>query len=276
MHCCKKYNFGPVTAYELGYAPIGRPIKTVYLYLLDTLLIDTGQYHMRRYVSQIITDASLSAVLLTHYHEDHSGNGALVKETCNIPVYVHPYGGKKLATGFRILPYQHLLFGNAPQVDTSAFPGAIETRNYSLQPIHTPGHSKDHTVFLEKRNGWLFSGDLFIGEKIQFFRSDEKIEEQISSLQYIASLDFDTIFCGHRPIHKNGKEKLLRKLAFLMEFHERVGEFYAKGYGERAIISSLRRKNDLPIRIFTMGNAGFSHMVRSSLQAHRSLSSLQQ
>ena len=35
--------------------------------------------------------------------------------------------------------------------------------------------------------------------------------------------------------------------------------------GEKEIIQQLRDKNDLPVRLFTMGNASFGHMVRSSL-----------
>lgn len=34
--------------------------------------------------------------------------------------------------------------------------------------------------YLESQHGWLFSGDLYLGERIKFFRSDEKIDQQIS------------------------------------------------------------------------------------------------
>lgn len=269
MHCFIRHEFGPVTAYELGFAPIGRPLKTVYLYLIGSLVIDTGQHHMQKYVRQAVSSEPIDAVLLSHFHEDHSGNAALIKEMHGAEVYAHPYGGRKLASGFDILPYQKLLFGKASPLETSPFPEKIQTGDYTLEVIHSPGHSKDHTVFFERQNGWLFSGDLYIGEKIQFFRSDEKIADQIDSLKKISQLDFDTIFCGHRPALENGKAKLLRKLHFLQDFHCRTGELAALGCSEREIIKTMRVKGDLPIRVFTMGNASFSHMVKSSLEAHR-------
>ena len=33
--------------------------------------------------------------------------------------------------------------------------------------------------------GWLFSGDLYLGDRIEFFRTDEKIDQQIQSLQIV-------------------------------------------------------------------------------------------
>lgn len=52
-------------------------------------------------------------------------------------------------------------------------PEVYSQKGFSFLPIHTPGHSKDHTVFLEPQQGWLFSGDLYLGGRIKYFRVDE-------------------------------------------------------------------------------------------------------
>ncbi|MBU1567049.1 MAG: MBL fold metallo-hydrolase [Proteobacteria bacterium] len=244
---------------------MGKPIKSVYLYHIDSILIDTGPHHLRKKVSSMIDYDNITTILLTHHHEDHSGNAGLLKDQYSVPVYLHPYGVSKLSNGFNILPYQHILFGKAPRVQAETCPEIIETENIILKAVHTPGHSKDHTVYYAEKEGWLFSGDLYVGEKIQFFRIDERIDQQIDSLKKIAELDFDMLFCSHRPSMKDGHTLIQRKLDYLVSFNQQVLELHKKGMKEKEIIKQLRVKNDLSVKLFTMGNACFSHMVRSSL-----------
>lgn len=268
MLIAKKHPFGPVQGFEVAVAPFGKPIKSVYLYVVDSILVDTGPHHLRKKVGSMVESSKVSSILLTHHHEDHSGNAALLKNRFSAPVYLHPYGVNKLSNGFNILPYQHILFGKSPRLDAQACPEVIESNNICLRAVHTPGHSKDHTVYYAEKEGWLFSGDLYVGERIQFFRVDEQIGQQIDSLRRIAELDFDVLFCAHRPSIKNGRSLIVRKLNYLQSFSQQVLHLYQKGIGETEIIKQLQVKNDLPVRLFTMGNACFSHMVRSSLNSY--------
>ncbi|WP_419174279.1 MBL fold metallo-hydrolase [Desulfosediminicola sp.] len=265
MLYARQHNFGPVQGFEVGIAPAGKLIKSAYVYQIDSFLIDTGPHHLRKKIGLMINSSAVASILLTHHHEDHSGNAAFLKSRTGAPVYLHPYGAAKVLKGFNILPYQHILFGKAQRFQAEFCPEVVEGEKITLKALHTPGHSKDHTVFHVEEEGWLFSGDLFVGEKIQFFRVDEKIDQQIASLRKIADLDFETLFCGHRPKMKNGLKLIRRKIDYLESFQQQVTDFYQKGLEEKEIIQQLRDKNDLPVRLFTMGNASFGHMVRSSL-----------
>ena len=266
MLYARRHTFGPIQGFEVGIAPTGKPIKSVYLYKVGTVVIDTGPHHLRKNVLGMLNGHDVSTILLTHHHEDHSGNAAILQRQLSVPVYLHTYGVEKLSHGFNILPYQRFLFGKAPRVQAQSCPETIECGSLTLRGIQTPGHSRDHTVYYAEKEGWLFSGDLWVGEKIQFFRADEHIDQQIESLRKIAALDFESLFCGHRPSLKHGKMLIKRKLDYLTAFHQQVIELYQKGMQESEIIQRLRIKNDLPIKVFTMGNASFSHMVRSSLR----------
>jgi len=74
------------------------------------------------------------------------------------------------------------------------------------------GWVKDHTVYLEEENGRLFSGDLYLGDHIKYFRSDERLIDQITSLKKILKFDFDALFCAHNPRLENGRARLKNKL----------------------------------------------------------------
>lgn len=265
MNYVKHHRFGPVNGYEFGFSPIGKPLKTVYIYFHKDILVDTAQYHLRRQISSIASCKQLSTILLTHHHEDHSGNCENLRSLLNVPVFGHSYAKAKLMNGFPILPYQHILFGKALPTKITEYRETIETSTLTITPYHTPGHSKDHTVYLDKKHGILFSGDLYIGPKIQFFRVDEKIGEQIRSLKKVLHLDFDLLLCAHNPVMKNGKNAIQKKLQFLEDFRGGVSNLLNMGLLEKEIVKRLKYKSDFGVKLFTMGNASFTHMVRSAV-----------
>ncbi|MFA1821476.1 MBL fold metallo-hydrolase [Virgibacillus oceani] len=69
----------------------GRP---VYLFLVDGMLIDTGpQKHEKELIPFFKEHASqIKFVVLTHSHEDLSGNAAWIESNLQIPIFVHGKG----------------------------------------------------------------------------------------------------------------------------------------------------------------------------------------
>ena len=268
MNVIKSDFFGEVEMIQLGYSPIGSPLMSVFMYVVDGLVIDTAQHLMAKVVMGMLGEKSLSRIILTHHHEDHSGNAAMISSRHAIPLMAHPLAAEKLTLGFPILPYQRLVWGKAPAVTATPLADVVETNRFKFTPVHTPGHSKDHFVFFENQCGWLFSGDLYLAERIKFFRSDEDFGAQITSLKKIMKLDFDTLFCAHNPCLKNGKQKIKNKLQFMEDLYGHARELAEKGYSEKAIIKELDPKNDRGVKWLTMGNVSFANMVRSALASN--------
>ena len=269
MKTIRIHRFGPVTGFELGYSPIGKPLMTVYSFRVGDVMIDTAQANMRQALFDLIPkDHPPALILLTHHHEDHSGNAAAVSKRFGIPVMGHPLTASKLSSPFRIRPYQHLIWGKSSPLAVQPIATEdepIQSGAHRFLPIHTPGHSKDHTVYLDRENGALFSGDLFLGERIKYFRADENIRDQIASLQKVLTFDFDALYCCHHPCETGGRERMARKLAFLVEFYETVQDLYRKGMLPRDIVKRLDRKTDRLVKWVTLGNACFANMVYSAL-----------
>jgi len=268
MKIVKKHRFNArVTALELGYGIIGRPLMNVYCYLIGDTLIDCGQARMAGEMKSFVLGHRVQQLLLTHHHEDHSGNAAMIAKSCGAAVMGHPFTAHKMTHIRPILPYQHLVWGQSREVAVSPLPAVVTSGGFRFLPIHTPGHSKDHTVYLEVQNGWLFSGDLYLGDRIKFFRTDEKIDQQIQSIQIVLQHNFESLFCAHNPVLKKGRDRLGRKLAYLQDIAGTVGLLVARGLPEREIIQRLDRRQDRLVKFFTMGNASFANMIRSAIQA---------
>lgn len=139
-----------------------------------------------------------------------------------------------------------------------------------MVPLHTPGHSKDHTVFFLPDEGILFSGDLYLGDRIKFFRSDEDMGVQIDSLRKLAHLDFNILLCGHNPKEKNGKTHICSKLDFLENLYGDIIELWEKGASEKQVFRLLKLKESYFIKYFCFGNVSMMNGVRSAIRHHDS------
>ena len=267
MNLVKTTAFGKVEAMQLGFGPIGPPLMSVFLYVVDGLVIDTGQHHMQKAVVELLKEKKLKQILLTHHHEDHSGNAFVIGNDHHISVSAHPLTVEKMRNGFKVLPYQHYVWGKAHAVEVVPLESTVETDKFKFKPIHAPGHSEDHVVYLERENGWLFSGDLYLADRIKYFRSDERLNDQITSLKKVLAYDFEALFCGHNPRLENGKARLENKLQFLEDIHGNVQRLIQKGFSEKEIVKKLDPKNDRLAKLITMGNASFANMVRSALNS---------
>jgi glyoxylase-like metal-dependent hydrolase (beta-lactamase superfamily II) len=166
--------------------------------------------------------------------------------------------------GFGIRAYQRFLWGRAAPAAVGPLEPVIAAGRFRLLPLHTPGHSPDHTVYLEPDQGWLFAGDLFLGERIKFFRADERFAEQIVSIRRVLAHDFDALFCAHNPVAAGGRRKLAAKLAFLEELYGEIRRLRDQGVDPAAIIRRLDPRLDRRVKLITCGNASFANMVRSA------------
>ena len=254
MAIFKTFTHEEVTGTHVGKYNLASNSK-VHFYQLGDTLIDTGPPNDRGTVVAHLKPQPISQILLTHHHEDHSGNVKALSEALSVPAFIHPQGIDVMRQGFPLRLYQKIFWGTAPPCELSPLPETIATSTgHTLVPIHTPGHCPDHVCFLEPEKKWLFSGDFYLATKVKMFRADEDLKGHLKSLRKILTYDFDTLFCGHQGVVPDAKARMETKLSYFTELIAKVQERNERGVPEKRIALELLGKNGIA------GLVSFNHM----------------
>ncbi len=126
-----------------------------------------------------LADESISHILVTHTHVDHSPASRLLRQRTGAPVFA--FG-----------PHAEDSAGDLEGgVDRSFEPDftlddheRIEGEGWTLETIHTPGHCSNHICF-----AWPAQGALFCGDHIMAWATPVIIPPDGSVSDYITSLD---------------------------------------------------------------------------------------
>lgn len=155
-------------------------------------------------------DAKPVGILLTHGHYDHILAAETVKEKYDIDVYACRQEQELLAdASANMSSFCGQSVSLKPEVlldDLQVF----EAAGFSIQMIHTPGHTKGSCCYYIKEEGALFSGDtLFYGSVGRTDFPGGSTAEIVGSLhKLLESLPEDTeVFPGHDASTTIGYEK---------------------------------------------------------------------
>ena len=141
---------------------------------------------------------SVSHVLVTHHHIDHSPLAVPLAEKHGCEVYgygtqpVPPQGGE-----IRLEAGDDLSFKPDVEIrDGHMFEGP----DWTIRTIHTPGHTSNHLCFALKEENCLFSGDHIMGWSTSVVSPpDGDMGDYLASLNRILELEFDVIRPTHGP-----------------------------------------------------------------------------
>ena len=117
--------------------------------------------------------ADVTALLLTHIHLDHAGaTGTLVKENCDIAVYVHGSGAPHVVDPAKLLASASRLYGSdmerlwgevlpVPESNVSCLHGGerVGVADRELEVAYIPGHASHHVGYFDRSSGIAFVGD---------------------------------------------------------------------------------------------------------------------
>ncbi len=266
-----RYDNGEHSVIGTRFGRFNLGINTSFIvYRIGDTQIDTGPSnqwrHIRKVLKQEWQSKPLRQLLITHHHEDHSGNAARIARLTGIRPLAPVQGQDKLAQGYRTPLLQKIIWGSPQPVATDSLHEKITLADGSpVIPVHTPGHAKDLTCFFLPQQKYLFSGDMYIARSLKHFRSDENLTELIGSLNRLLALDFDTVFCPHRGIVEDGYQAILDKRDNLVRLCEQAQALKQQGASEDDILVTLLGPEDMMARI-TRGNLSKRNLIQEALR----------
>jgi glyoxylase-like metal-dependent hydrolase (beta-lactamase superfamily II) len=241
---------------------LGKNLYITGFYLIDGLLIDCGPTNALPILKNLFNDIPAKQIIITHHHEDHTGNLKYLCENKNLPAYAHPLaeiGMRKVSEHVPI--YRQIVWGRPAFAEMKCVENEVATASHRFQIIETPGHSEDHLCFFEPEKKWLFTGDLYLSSYMRYLRNDENIYEIMCSLKKLIGLNPRILFCNHRGPVENAVPALQKKLAFLEKLRDEVLECVNKGENFDRVYRNFKR--DTVFRWFSAGELCTSNLIHA-------------
>ncbi|XP_067637337.1 beta-lactamase-like protein 2 homolog [Eurosta solidaginis] len=209
----------------LGCNPSPMTLQGTNTYLLGTgkkrILIDTGDVDVPEYIAHLdgvlkLEQASLSTIILTHWHQDHVGGVKDVLKVCatgDCQVYKFPRTDTidlcpEIPAEIKVQPLQ--------DKQELSIDGA------KVKIVHTPGHTTDHIV-LTTDDGILFSGDCILGEGTAVF---EELYDYMQSLHKILEIKPTIIYPAHGNIIEQPLDKIQHYIKHRMQREAQILDFF--------------------------------------------------
>jgi glyoxylase-like metal-dependent hydrolase (beta-lactamase superfamily II) len=162
---------------------------------------DAAPAHLEAIIQAGEARGGLKGILLTHWHPDHVGGVAELRERLQIPIYAFSQD-------------------RIPLADTELPDGArLPCGADSLRALHTPGHSPDHLCYFLEKQQILFAGDLVAGTGTVVISN---LYDYMHSLQRLQQMEIAEMVPAHGPVISNAHEKLAEYIAHRQQREQQI------------------------------------------------------
>jgi glyoxylase-like metal-dependent hydrolase (beta-lactamase superfamily II) len=223
-----KFNFEPGKVHQLQrnirriIAPNGSPMTftgtNTYLVGNQNLaVIDPGpniKAHLNSILASVTPNQSITHILITHSHIDHSPLAKILQEKTNAPIYAFGDSFSGRSKMMMELTKKGDLKGGEG-LDENFSPDVyvkdgdqISSDEWCFDAIWTPGHLGNHLCYGLKKSGVLFSADHVMGWATSLVSPpDGDLTQFMDSLQKLLKFDdYNLYYPGHGDKIDNPKE----------------------------------------------------------------------
>ena len=226
-------------------------------YFTRGVLVDCGFPHVAHELRTLLRELRPVGALLTHGHEDHAGNVALLA-AAGIPLDVTAATLAELRAGHRIRAYRRYTWGQ-PRPFTGAFQAFSSD---ALRSIPTPGHAHDHRIVWDAERETLLSADLWLGVHDKLMHVEEDPRQLVRDLRAAAALRPARMFDAHRgPVH-DPVRALNAKADWLEATIAAIEVRVAAGWSDRAIRRQVLGREELA-GFISRGEYARANLVRT-------------
>jgi len=183
---------------------------------------------------------TVTHILITHTHRDHSPGAAPLKAATGAPTYGE--GPHRASRSLFIGETRRLDAGG----DTDFVPDhrvadgdVIAGDGWALEAIATPGHAANHMAFALNGANLLFSGDHVMGWSTSVVAPpDGSMSDYMASLDRLAARPETVYLPGHGDVIRNAQDFVARYIAHRRSREESI--LHRLGKGEADIPSLVR------------------------------------
>jgi glyoxylase-like metal-dependent hydrolase (beta-lactamase superfamily II) len=257
--------YGQVTQIKLCRYPDFPTGTSVSAYLVDSLLIDSGPAHTAEELTAFLKDKEVKTVVNTHHHEDHIAANALLKERYGVELLAHRLAVNKINHPARLYPFQEEVWGYPIPSQVKEIGDDFTTQHFRFEVVHTPGHERDHICLWERKHGWLFTGDLFVGTRPNAVRPQDDMWQTIADLKKIRDLRPQILFPAPGKVIAEPVPVLEKTIRYLEDLGQKVTELHDKGLSPAEIVQQIFG-NETPLAEFTQHQFTSLNLVKSLLK----------
>jgi glyoxylase-like metal-dependent hydrolase (beta-lactamase superfamily II) len=198
---------------------------------------------------QRVAPGPIRWILVTHTHPDHSPAASKLAAATGAQLLGQPPpDGRTQDKTF--IPDRILEDGDM-----------LETNDFRIRAIHTPGHASNHVCYRHEALRWLFTGDhIMSGSTVVIDPPDGDMKHYLESLARLKDLDLAALLPGHGPIIENPDETVDWLINHRMK-------------REAKVVASLQEHPEMTVReltpfVYDEVDAKLHHLAERSLLAH--------
>jgi len=154
----------------------------------DLTLVDPGP-KIDNHIENLIElgEGNIRRILVTHTHRDHSPAAKVLGQKLGVPLMGRLLAKDDSLQDKTFLPDRVLEHGDL-----------IQTEEYTIETIHTPGHASNHLCYLVQEAETMLTGDhIMNGSTVVIAHPDGSMKDYLNSLKLLKDYKFNKIGPGH-------------------------------------------------------------------------------
>jgi glyoxylase-like metal-dependent hydrolase (beta-lactamase superfamily II) len=164
---------------------------------------------------------TVSHILVTHTHMDHSPGCRLLQAKTGAPTYAYgPHGAGKIEQGVQVEEGGDMEFDPDHLLTHGEI---IQGGDWSVECVYTPGHTSNHLCFQLREQKALFTGDHVMGWSTSIISPpDGDMADYMLSLELLLERDDEIYWPTHGPCIDEPKAHVQAYIAHRLEREQQI------------------------------------------------------